>query len=67
VAAVELPGNQAPLIPPLAQTIAETFDDPVALNRQAAELFKPLSDKIAILALIHRNSSIPRPSCCSHP
>ena len=33
VAAVELPGNQAPLVAPLAQAVAETFDDTVALNR----------------------------------
>jgi hypothetical protein len=65
--AVELPGNQAPLIPPLAQTVAETFDDTVALNRQAADLFEPLGYVIAGVALIHRNSSIPRPSSWSHP
>jgi len=64
---LELPGNQAPLVPPLAQTVAETFDDTVALNRQAAELFKPLGYMIAVLTLIHRNSSIPRPSSCSQP
>ena len=62
MAAVELPGNQPPLVPPLAETVAETFNDALALSRQAAELFEPLGYVIAVLALIHRNSSIPRPS-----